>query len=100
MKHITKEAWNGFFNRTAEPGDTVDQEIIHEMLNAQPPARVGDGYLQPGGVCARISDGKGRNRPTYMTFQKTQAGVWVYRGTCFLGETTHHPETGDPWNGN
>lgn len=99
MKHITKEVWNGFFTRIAEPGDTVDQEIIHEMMNAQSPVRVGDGYLQPGGAFAFIPDENGNIRPTYMTFKKNQDGVWVYYGTCFPGETIHHPETGDPWNG-
>ena len=38
-KHITVAEWElaGEFTKAAEPGDTVDEEIVDNFLNVMPP---------------------------------------------------------------
>ena len=47
-KHITVAEWElaGEFTKAAEPGDTVDEEIVDNFLNVMPPAAVSSDYLQ------------------------------------------------------
>ena len=70
-KHITREVWAaaGDFYKAAQPGDTVDEQIVNDFRD-------------------HMVDENGRWRPTFMTFA-FKDGVWVYCGCCFHGETVH-----------
>lgn len=87
-KHITVAEWElaGEFTKAAEPGDTVDEEIVDNFLNVMPPAAVSSDYLQMGETYDHVEDENGWWRPTFLTFQ-LRGGSWVYCGCCFRGET-------------
>lgn len=89
-KHITREVWAaaGDFYKAAQPGDTVDEQIVNDFRDCVPPASMSSGYLQVGEAYDHMVDENGRWRPTFMTFA-FKDGVWVYCGCCFLGETVH-----------
>ena len=78
-KHITREVWAaaGDFYKAAQPGDTVDEQIVNDFRDCVPP----EAY-------DHMVDENGRWRPTFMTFA-FKDGVWVYCGCCFHGETVH-----------
>ena len=46
-KLVTMEDWAeaGDFDKAANPGDMVEEEIVDEFLNCLPPAKMGYGYL-------------------------------------------------------
>ena len=50
-KLVTMEDWAeaGDFDKAANPGDMVEEEIVDEFLNCLPPAKMGYGYLQAEG---------------------------------------------------
>ena len=98
-KHITMEILEkaGSFDKAAEPGDTVDEEIAMHFLNCVPPTSQTAGYIQCGEPFDHIyDDEKGRYRATYATFAMV-SGKWVYCGNCFKGETFPQGGKGDPW---
>lgn len=99
MKHITKEMWVSAFTKCADPGDTVDEEIVDQFRNSMPPIVMGPGFLQAGEQHALVPDTRGRLRPTYITFRQTLEDhpKWVYCGTCFKGESVHQKSNSDPW---
>ena len=49
-KHITREVWAaaGDFYKAAQPGDTVDEQIVNDFRDCVPPASMSSGYLQVG----------------------------------------------------
>ena len=49
-KHITQEVWAaaGDFCKAAQPGDTVDEQIVNDFRDCVPPASMSSGYLQVG----------------------------------------------------
>lgn len=51
-KLVTMEDWAeaGDFDKAANPGDMVEEEIVDEFPNCLPPAKMGYGYLQVGGT--------------------------------------------------
>lgn len=87
-KHITREVWAaaGDFYKAAQPGDTVDEQIVNDFRDCVPPASMSSGYLQVGEAYDHMVDENGRWRPTFMTFAYKD-GAWVYCGCCFRGET-------------
>lgn len=89
-KHITREVWAaaGDFYKAAQPGDTVDEQIVNDFRDCVPPASMSSGYLQVGEAYDHMVDENGRWRPTFMTFA-FKDGVWVYCGCCFHGEAVH-----------
>lgn len=96
MKHIAPEMWTKSFDKIAEPGDTVDESIVDQMLNGVSPASIGDGFFQMGEAFAHIPDDRGHLHPIFLTFKKCN-GLWTYCGTCFRGQSKHQPGNGDPW---
>lgn len=87
-KHITREVWAaaGDFSKAAQPGDTVDEQIVNDFRDCAPPASMSSDYLQMGETYDHVEDGNGWWRPTFLTFQ-LRGGSWVYCGCCFHGET-------------
>lgn len=87
-KHITREVWAaaGDFYKAAQPGDTVDEQIVNDFRDCVPPASMSSGYLQIGETYDHVEDENGWWRPTFLTFQ-LRGGSWVYCGCCFRGET-------------
>ncbi|MBQ7818485.1 MAG: hypothetical protein IJ341_02190 [Bacteroidales bacterium] len=91
-KHITMKMWEeaGSFDRVAVPGDTVDEEIVEEMMNNVPPLYYHSAYRQCGEPADHRKDVEhGWYAPVYTTFKKNSDGVWIYVGECFKGESEH-----------
>lgn len=89
-KFVTYADWEaaGDFMKAAHPGDFVEERIVEEFLNSVPPASHRAGYIQSGEPYSHREDPRsGRFRATYPTFQK-EGYNWIYRGCCFLGNTT------------
>lgn len=93
MKHITLEDWKvgGAFYQLADPGDTVDDDVIEEMRNVLPSLIDRATYLQCGEPCGYSYDVERDDlRHTFMTFWKEWLDEpWVYLGTCFPRGTEH-----------
>lgn len=85
-KHITKEMWTGSFDKIANPGDSVDEEIAMHFLNCVPPLVHRAEYFQCSEPYSHIPDpgSNGLLRGTYATFAMID-GVWHYLGNCFRG---------------
>lgn len=72
----------------AKPGDLVDESVFEYFLNILPPRSLQRGYLQVGEPHSHELNPKtGRMQATYMTFTKTEEGLYRYCGNCFSGET-------------
>lgn len=99
MKHITMEDWKngGSFCKIAEPGDTVDDDVIEEFRNVLPPLINRKSYLQCGEPVSYSFDYiREKYRQTFITFSRDAAvGSWLYHGTCFSGEMEHRE--GNRW---
>lgn len=63
-KHITREVWAaaGDFYKAAQPGDTVDEQIVNDFRDCVPPASMSSGYLQVGEAYDHMADENGRWR--------------------------------------
>lgn len=94
MEIKTRESWiqsGKTFCQFTAPGDFVDREIVEFFMATQPPVHVTSDFLQAGFEKERLYDlSKGRFRSTFPTFVR-EKGSWVYRGECFLGETSEPP---------
>ena len=57
-KHITREVWAaaGDFYKAAQPGDTVDEQIVNDFRDCVPPASMSSGYLQVGEAYDHVYD--------------------------------------------
>lgn len=89
-KHITMEMWAeaGSFEKIAEPGDTVDEEIADHFLNVLPPLVQKEGYFQCSEPYSHVKTDDGKfYAPTYTTFRKNREGKWVFIGNCFRNGT-------------
>lgn len=92
-KHITMQMWSeaGSFDRIANAGDTVDNEIVEQFRNSLPPIVDGEAFMQAGGAYDNILiKDLGVYAPIYTTFEKRPAvsntdGLWVYVGNCLRG---------------
>ena len=64
-KHITREMWAaaGDFSKAAQPGDTVDEQIVNDFRDCVPPASMSSGYLQVGEAYDHMVDENGRSLP-------------------------------------
>lgn len=90
----TRAAWyasglptfEDFFN----VGDTVDDELVQDMVNCVPPAMWRDGCTQIGeAYSSEYDEDRQRHRDTYITFHKVDDGRWVFDGYCFKGENAN-----------
>lgn len=91
-KHITMEMWEEAisFDKIAVPGDTVDEEIVDEMLNSVPSLFCYSKYRQCGEPVEHCQIPYSKLcAPVYTTFKMRSDGKWVYIGNCFKGESIH-----------
>ena len=94
-KHITMQMWAdaGSFDKVANPGDTVDEEIVEQFMGCVPPLYYHSTYKQCGEPVSHCKvPGHDWYAPTYATFKKID-GVWVYVGDCFKGKSEHQTDT-------
>lgn len=95
-KHITMKMWEraGSFDKIANPGDTVDEEIVEQFMNCLPPLYYWSTYRQCGEPTkhCKVPGHNDLYAPTYTTFKKID-GVWVYVGDCFKGKSEHQTDT-------
>lgn len=87
----TKAAWyasglptfEDFFN----VGDTVDDELVQDMVNDVPPVLLWDSCTQIGEAYnSEYDEDRQCHRDTYITFHKVGDGRWTFDGYCFKGE--------------
>jgi hypothetical protein len=80
----------GDFEKTARPGDYVEEKIVDEFLGCVPPVTNKTGFVQCGEPYSHELDSQGRFHPTFSTF--VQSGDrWIYCGHCFVGQTAEPP---------
>lgn len=87
----TKAAWyaSGLptFEDFFDVGDTVDDELVQDMVDSVPPVLWRDSCTQIGeAYSSEYDEDRQRHRDTYITFHKAATGRWVFDGYCFKGE--------------
>lgn len=93
-KAVTISDWllAGDFDKAANPGDLVSEDIIEEFVNCLPPTTLHSDLVQVGEPYSYCYDPEAeRWRETYTTFAKSDAG-WIYCGKCFSGQIEEPPE--------
>lgn len=92
-KLITMDDWTENFDKIANPGDLVEEEIVDAFVNCVPPVCLRASCVQCGEPYSHRQDPKtGKWKGTYTTFSKVTDGIYEYRGHCFLGETEERGE--------
>lgn len=93
-KTVTMSDWllAGDFEKAANPGDPVSEDIIEEFVNCLPPTTLRGDLVQVGEPYSYCYDPEDeRWSATYTTFEKKD-GKWVYCGKCFAGKNEEPPE--------
>lgn len=86
-KLITMDDWTENFDKIANPGDLVEEEIVDAFMNCLPPICLRSDCMQCGEPYSHIEDpDTKRYRATYTTFKKVDKGIYEYCGNCFAGE--------------
>lgn len=89
MKTVTMEMWEkaGDFEKAADPGDRVEEDVVQNFLDCVPPAVNCSDLVQVGEPYSHeFHPQKERFLPTFTTFKKVD-GSWIYCGHCFYGES-------------
>lgn len=86
-KLITMKDWTESFDKIAEPGDFVEEDIVDSFINCVPPVCLRSDCTQCGEPYSYEEDPVSKTwKPTYTTFKRVTVGIYVYCGTCFYGE--------------
>ena len=68
------------------PGDTVEEDIVENLVNSVPPRTLRSDCTQAGEPYSIARGADGRYRDTYTTFHRIEGGLWKYDGECFSGK--------------
>lgn len=88
QKVVTMDLWkaSGDFEKAANPGDLVDEEVVEEFVGLLPPTTLRGNLVQVGEpYSCQYDPDTDRWRSTYTTFAKVD-GKWTYCGKCFVGK--------------
>lgn len=85
-KVINKSYYFGIMS--LKKGSLVEENIVNDLMNCVPPAKMSSSCFQVGKAFDHAEDPRtNKVRARYSTFQRIAENIWKYCGECFYGET-------------